>query len=158
MNSPRSIWRCTPERACVSTSSVKKTLVTPSRRMTEVPLLLMRTPPLDSSFQSDAVEGVPGGHIGDDDLVAGFQTLEDLDGVDGALSEADLHPHGLVVAGLEPEESDRALLGPEGGAADVDDVGQPLELDCAVYRKVGPGALWERAVQGGVDSDGSAGD
>jgi hypothetical protein len=37
--SPLSIWRWMPDSACVSTSSVKKTFVTPSSLMSDCPVV-----------------------------------------------------------------------------------------------------------------------
>src|SRR5207253_1935712 len=140
MNSPCAISRWMPESACVSTSSVKKTLVTPSSRMTGCPLELIASPycrlsTVDCrlrSSQPHPIERVPRGHVGKDHFVSGLQPVEHLDGVDRALAEAHLDAHGFVAVGLEAEESDRALLGPESRPADVNDVGQVLELDRAV--------------------------
>ena len=48
---------------------------------------------------------------------------------------------------LEPEEADQAVGLALGGPAHVEDVGQPLQLDGAVHREVGPRALGQRAVE-----------
>src|SRR5678815_2097693 len=93
--SPVRMSRWMPERAWVSTSSVRKTLVTPSRWMRVwfplfiVVLCLCRG---DGEFvrraesyglvQADAIVGVVGAGIGEDDLIAFFQALNDFDGVD----------------------------------------------------------------------------
>src|SRR5437868_6377690 len=133
--SPCAISRWPPDSACVSTSSVKKTFVTPSSLMTGCPFVLMPLP----SLQPHSVVRVPRAHVGEDDPVAGPQALEDLDGVHGALAEADLHADCLVPVLVEAEEAHLALLLAERRPPDVQDVLQPVELDRSIDREIRAG-------------------
>src|ERR1700752_3346847 len=84
--SPRAISRCTPESACVSTSSVKKTFVTPSSLMTGCPFELMRFPPSEKkSLQAHAIVRVPSTHVREDHAIPRFETFENFHRVDRAL-------------------------------------------------------------------------
>ena len=106
-------------------------------------------------IQAHTVVGVPLGHVGEDDAVAGLEAVDDLDGVDGAAAELDLGADGVVGVGGELEDADGALLLAEGGTADVDDVVEALELDGAVNGEVGTGTAGELVGDGDVDEDGA---
>src|SRR6185436_19179299 len=117
--SPLLICRWIPESACVSTSSVKKTFVTPSSLISACPFsaivspvgrsfrLAVRRPwkgrPSVASFQSNAIVGVVRRHVGQDHLVANLQSREHFDAVHRAASELHLRALGLdaVAADLE---------------------------------------------------------
>src|SRR5688500_16635984 len=73
MYSPLLISRWMPARAWVSTSSVKNTLVTPSRWMSDCADVFIW---LLLAFKLHAVESIELGHVGENDLVAGLQPLE----------------------------------------------------------------------------------
>ena len=60
-----------------------------------------RASPAGGSVQADAVVGVPLGHVGEDDAVAGLEAAEDLDGVDGAAAKLDLGSGGFTAIGGE---------------------------------------------------------
>ena len=45
--------------------------------------------------QTNAVKNIPGGHVGENDLVSGLEALEDFDGVDGSFAELDVDAHGV---------------------------------------------------------------
>src|SRR5918994_5884807 len=85
MYSPLLISRWIPASAWVSTSSVKKTFVTPSRWISVCPAVLIVAPCCELSrtraslIQSHAVVGVVRRHVGEDDLIARLQPLEDFD-------------------------------------------------------------------------------
>ena len=51
-----------------------------------------------SLAQTNAVNSIPGGHIGENDFVSGLEALEDFDGVDGSLAELDVDTHGVRAA------------------------------------------------------------
>src|SRR5512134_2464839 len=120
---PWAISRCTPERACVSTSSVKKTFVTPSSLMTGCPFELMRFSPIPlRSLQAHAIVRIPRAHVREDHAIPRLQTLDDLDRVDRALPQLDLDAHGLVAVLVDEEETDEALLLAEGRAPDEEGV------------------------------------
>src|SRR6266545_667721 len=91
--SPRSTTRSMPASACVSTSSVRNTFVTPCSLIngsmsppvrlkpdaTMCPWPLIASPwPL---LQSHAIECVPRGHVRQDDFVASLQPGDDFHGV-----------------------------------------------------------------------------
>src|SRR3954451_23745923 len=87
MYSPLLISRWMPARACVSTSSVKNTLVTPSRWMSGcadvfivAPLSAGRRARPTLTLQLYAVERIVLRHVGEDDLIAGVQPFDDFDG------------------------------------------------------------------------------
>src|SRR4029450_3294674 len=107
MYSPVLISRWIPASACVSTSSVKKTLVTPSRWISVGADVFIVTPlsvvSLSLAGYSKAVLRVLRGHIGQNHRVAGLQPLDDFDLVHGAASELHGRPDGLAVR-VELEE------------------------------------------------------
>src|SRR5438270_13575154 len=76
MYSPLLISRWMPASACVSTSSVKNTLVTPSRWMSDCADVFIMTPSL--AFDLDAIERIELRHVGENHLVARLQPLEDF--------------------------------------------------------------------------------
>src|SRR5262252_6703784 len=125
--SPWPISRCTPESACVSTSSVKNTFVTPSSLMTGWPLPFGFVLIVSSLLpQTHPVVRVPRAHVREDHRVPDLQAAQNLHRVHGALAEPDLHPHRLVSVGVDAEEADLRLLRAEGGPADVEDILQPI--------------------------------
>src|SRR5436309_2348975 len=150
--SPFLISRWMPASACVSTSSVMKTLVTPSRWISE-PLPLVPFIVFSLLVQANVVVPVPGGGVREDHLLAGGQAAHHLDGIDRAAAELDRHSPGLLAAVRELEHLDRALRLPIGWAADVEHVLEALDLDGAVDGEVDASSLGERAVERGVDDD-----
>src|SRR5262245_29240605 len=151
---PWAISRCTPERACVSTSSVKKTFVTPSSLMTGCPFELMRFPPSPKkSLQAHAVVRVPSTHVREDHAIPRFETFDNLHRVHRALAELDLDARRLVAVLVDEEETHEALLLPERGTSHEQRVLEPVELDRAVDREVRPRALRELALERDVDGD-----
>jgi len=78
-------------KACVSSSSVKKTLLTPCILMS-VPFdeVMGAASNWISLAQSNAVKGIPGGHVGEDYFVSDFQARKNFDRVDGAFAELTL--------------------------------------------------------------------
>src|SRR5918994_1560029 len=124
MYSPLLISRWMPARACVSTSSVKNTFVTPSRWMSDcadVFIWLLVSAGYQSSgfqlpassfpltFELHAIERIELGHVGQDHLVAGAQPFDDLDGVDRGATELDLRRDRLA-ARLHLEDGHGAVL------------------------------------------------
>src|SRR4051812_1050934 len=83
--SPLLICRWIPESAWVSTSSVKKTFVTPSSLISACPFSAMLAPRRPGActtgrlFQSDAVVCVVCRHVGQDDLIANLETRKHFD-------------------------------------------------------------------------------
>src|SRR5438477_5461395 len=136
--SPLSIWRWMPDNACVSTSSVKNTFVTPSSLMSACPVSAIsfscRASP--TLFQPDAIVCVVCRHIGQDHLIADLESLQHFDRVDRAPAKLHLHALGVHAVGGHLEEADDALILAEGGPAHEEDVVQPLELDRAVDAQI----------------------
>src|ERR1700687_1496551 len=136
--SPRSIWTLTFESACVSTSSVEKTLVRSCSLMTGGgPFGFMRPPLL---LKTNAIEGIPRRHVRQDDLIAHAQPGDDFYRIDRSATELDLRAR-RPATGLKLEQPDGGLLLPTCGTSDVQDVGHPLELDGPVDAQVGDGSL-----------------
>src|SRR5205085_5234671 len=75
----------------VSISSVWKTFAMPSRRMTASRVVMCGCPSL---VDPKPVVRIPLRHVRDDDLVAGRQPLDHLDGVDRGSSHAHRHANG----------------------------------------------------------------
>src|ERR1051326_8689242 len=73
--SPRFIFNSISERACVSTSSVKNTFVTFSRRITGCSTVLITISSI-ASIQTHMIEVIPRRHIRNDYLVSGLETVE----------------------------------------------------------------------------------
>src|SRR5687768_2113619 len=84
------------------------------------------------SVDANAIVGVPLRTVGQDDPVAGFEAFDDLDGIDGAAAEFHLRAVGVDAFGIEFEEADGAAFLAKRRAADVDDVIEPLQFDCAI--------------------------
>src|SRR6185295_4564302 len=155
--SPLRISMWIPDRAWVSTSSVRNTLVTPSRRISGSAdafigssISLDRRPIAGRRFvsvQPYLVVTVLRRGVREDHLVAGLQTLDDFHGVDGGAAQLDRHPHRLLAVLDQLEQLDLAVGLADGGAADVEDVLQAFDLDGAVYREVRPGARGQRTVE-----------
>src|SRR5271167_1868435 len=69
-----------PAKACVSTSSVTNTFVTPSKLIKAFGSFAMKYP-FRSLIQTDAVEGVLRRHIRQNYLIAHLQPVNHLDGI-----------------------------------------------------------------------------
>src|ERR1700722_2047927 len=147
--SPRPMWTLTFDSACVSTSSVEKTLVRSCSLMTGGGSVPFMSPLL---LKTDAIEGVPRGHVGEDDLIADGQPRDDFHGIDGGPAEFDLRARRPAVR-LQLEQPNGALLLPERWPPDIQHVSQPFELDRAVNAQVRHGALGQVARQRHIDRD-----
>src|SRR5579864_7263472 len=116
-----------PDRACVSTSSVTKTLLTLSSLMRgyqplSIGISLPCEPgrsrrgrplgrgPYRNLIQPDPIVTVVGGHIGEDDFVAYRQAILHLDCVHGAAAERYLHLVGVLAFRLDLEELHGSIL------------------------------------------------
>ena len=80
-----------------------------------------------------------------------FRPDSDLDGVHRGPAQLHLDPVGLGPLRIEAEEADQAVGLALGGPAHVEHVVEPLQLDRAVHRQVGPRALGQGAVEVEVD-------
>src|SRR6185436_11123024 len=133
---PISMWM--PDKACVSTSSVKNTFVTPSSLISAC---LSSAMLISSLLQSNPVVGIVGRHVGQDDLIADLEARENLHGVHGTATELHLRPLGVHAVSANLEEADHALFLSEGRTPHVEHVHQTLELDRAVDAQVRHRAL-----------------
>src|SRR5258706_1127231 len=154
--SPLRISMWMPESAWVSTSSVMKTLVTPSRLISDSEFVLIRSlslvlQPSLVSVQTDLVVAVLRRGVRQDHLVADLQSLDDFHGVDGDAPQLHGDADRPLAVFDHFEHLDLAVGRAVGRPADIEHVVQPLDLDRAVDRDVRPGALGETALQGDVD-------
>src|SRR5215475_807017 len=112
-HSPWCTVMCTLESAWVSTSSVRNTLVTPSRWSSRCPAAGGRLGSLaglrSRSSEPHGVARIPCGHVGEDHPVTLGQPALHLDGVDAAPPERDLGALGVVASREHPVELHRAL-------------------------------------------------
>src|SRR5215475_12989929 len=83
----------------------------------------------DSLLQPHSVVRVPRAHVGEDDPLAGFETLDDLNRRNRALPELHFHADGLVAVPVHAEDGNLALFLAERRPPHVNDVGEPVELD-----------------------------
>src|SRR5436309_2459695 len=94
--------------AWVSTSSVTKTLLTASSRISGwEPFSIVIYPSYESSealVQLNPVVTVIRGHVGEDDLVTHLQAVLDFNRVDGAAAQHDLDFVGVLAVTLEFEK------------------------------------------------------
>ena len=104
-------------------------------------------------IQADALVGIVGGHVGQDDAVAGLEAADDFDRVDGTPSELDRDAGCINLVGVELEDVHSAAFLAEGRPADVNDVVETLEFNRAIDAQVGPRALGEFAGERDVDRD-----
>src|SRR5438034_4204002 len=117
-----------PDKACVSTSSVKNTFVTPSSLISTCPLSAMLRLLFAFEvclFQSNPVVCVVRRHVRQNHLIADFEAREDFHRVDRAAAQLDLRALGVDAVGIDLEQPDDALFLTEGGAAHVEDVVEP---------------------------------
>src|SRR3990170_1844520 len=106
-----------------------------------------------ASIQANSIVGVPGGGVGEDDLVALDQSLHDLDGIHRAPSELHLGADGGLAVLEELEQTDGALRLTVGRSSHVEHVSDPLELDGAVDAQIGPRSFGERSHERHVHGD-----
>src|SRR5664279_1257313 len=129
-------------RACVSTSSVTKTLLTASSRISGCePFSIVIYPFYDSRetlVQLNSVVAVVGRHVRENDPVSHLQPFLDFDGAHGAAPEHHLHLVGVLPARFQLEDLHCAVLLPEDRPVHEDHVIQPLQLDRPVHTQVGP--------------------
>src|SRR3954451_7069765 len=144
--SPRLISRCTPFSACVSNSSVKKTLLTPSSRMSDSSMCL----PL---LERDVVVAIELRDVGDDDAVAGLQSFADFDVGGRGAAEGDGDFVGGVSVCGDFENGCGRVLGRSHRTADVKRVGNAVELHDGVDGKVGTRAGGKRTIDAEIDGD-----
>src|SRR5689334_8455084 len=128
--------------ACVSTSSVTKTLLTFSSRRSGWELSIFIYPFYVSGVllvQLNSVVGVIGGHIRENHYIAYFETVLDLDRIDRSAAQGHLHLVCVFPVRFQLEKLYRAVLLTEHRALHEDHVVQTLQLDGSVHAKVGTG-------------------
>src|SRR6266478_807215 len=103
------------------------------------------------SIQSNSIVRVPCTSIREDDLISGLKTVQDLNGVHGALAELYRSARRFGGAVDELEHADGVVLLSECRPAYVDNVIQMFELDGSVNAEIGPGAFRQRLVKGDFD-------
>ncbi len=70
--------------------------------------------------------------VGENDLIAGFETIHDLNGIHRAAAQFHWSPNRFGRAGDEFENAYGVVFLTERGTSDVDDVVEPFELDRSV--------------------------
>src|SRR3954468_21515506 len=128
-----------PESACVSTSSVTKTLLTLSSRIRACEPLSMSSPYYASGgnlVQLYSVVIVVRRHIGEDHPVPDLQAVLHLNGVHRAAPERNLGLRGILPIRFELEQLHRRVLLAEDRPAHEHHVVELLELDRAVDAQV----------------------
>src|SRR5438876_12419164 len=99
------------------------------------------------SIQSNSIVCVPCTSIREDDLISGLKTVQDLNGVHGALAELYRSARRFRGAVDELEHADGVVLLSECRPAHVNDVIQMFELDRSIDTEIGSRALRQRLVE-----------
>src|ERR1051325_4820698 len=89
--------------------------------------------------------------VGDYDLLAFAQPVEDLDRADGVAAEFDCATLGFSAVRCQHKHSDRLLCLAKSGPADFQNIFEPLELDRSVHAQIGSRTGRQRAVEMYVD-------
>src|SRR5262249_51532938 len=153
--SPRPIVMSMAASACVSTSSVRNTLLTPSSLISgsitpptpgigqlnnlaigywalgvlRLPDYQMtKRPNASFSFEPHPIVRIPRGHVRKNHLVPGLKARDDFNRVHRALTELHLDACRLISTLVHFENTDRALILAKGGPSHEDDVGEALEF------------------------------
>src|SRR5947199_9469 len=100
----------------------------PSKRMRESVVAI--------SIQLHSVMSIPGGHIGEDYLVADVQSLGHFHRAHRRPAEFDGHADGRSAALDDLEQADGAIGLALDGTSHVEDIRQPFELDGAVDAEI----------------------
>src|SRR3974377_854740 len=139
--SPFFTSKFTSERACVSTSSVMKTLLTPSSRIfASCPLFMGPLYPLyelpAESVESNPLLLVEIGHIRKNHPIPFFQTVLDLNHIHRHLPKGDFHFAGVFAVLLDLENRHSGILLRENRFFDIEHVCQFLDLNGPVDAQV----------------------
>src|SRR5271166_4804985 len=129
-----------PASACVSTSSVTKTLVTPSRLIkASGSLAILQSPfPL---VQTNAVIGILRRHVGENHLVADVQPFPHFDGIHRAASQFHGHALRFFFVFVQFEERDLGVGLADHRPSDEHHVSQFLDGDGSVHAQIGAHAV-----------------
>src|SRR5260370_10909084 len=134
-------------RACVSTSSVTKTLLTLSSRISGCEPLSMVIYPFYENcaclVQLNSIVTVIRRHVRQNHLVPNLQAILDLDASHRTLSQLHLHLVSISPVRLQFEKGRRAVLLPEHWPAHVHHIAQSCQLDGAIHAQVGTRVLWK---------------
>lgn len=101
---------------------------------------------------------IRGRHVGEDDLVAYLQTLDDLDGAHGDSAKPDGHANGRPAAFDQLEEADGAVGLRLYRAPDVKHIMEAGQFDGAIHAEIRAGALGQLAFEFNVHRHGSVHD
>src|SRR5262245_18976122 len=107
------------------------------------------------SVQLDAVDAVEVGHIGQYNLVAHLQAVQNLDRIDGCTTQPDRNARRELTVRVEFEDRDVAVLLPVDRASHLQRIFDFFELDGSLDVHVRPGALGQLAVDSHVNLDGA---
>src|ERR1035437_5149899 len=132
-------------RACVSTSSVTKTLLTASSRSSGCePFSIVIYPfyeTRETLVQLNSVVTVVGRHIRENHPVSHLKSVLDFNGVHRAASQHHFHLVGVLAVRLQLKDLSHAILLPEDRPSHKYDVAQPLQLDRAIHAQIRARAL-----------------
>src|SRR6266478_2327119 len=103
------------------------------------------------SIQSNSIVRVPCTSIREDDLISGLKTVQDLNGVHGALAELYRSARRFGGAVDELEHADGVVLLSECRPAHVNDVVEMFELNGAINAKIGSRAFGQRVIKSYFD-------
>src|SRR5580765_6659863 len=129
-------------RACVSTSSVTKTLLTFSSRSNGCELLSIVIYPFYATggllVQLYSFVTVVLRHIGQNHYVPDLQSVLNLDGIYRGAAQGHLHLIGVLAVRLQLEELHRGVRLSEHRAAHEYHIAQTLQLDGSIHAQVRP--------------------
>src|SRR5579863_1291147 len=145
-----------PARAWVSTSSVTKTLVTPSRCISGTDALSIIAP--QYSIEPYAVMPIPSRHVRQNHLISDLQPVQNFDGIHGATAQFHRDALRSFAIWIHLEQLNRAVGLSEYRATYVYYITQVLEFDRAVHAQVRHRAWGQCAGQPGVNGSCSVDD
>src|SRR4051794_32094104 len=126
-------------RACVSTSSVTKTLLTFSSRSSGWPLSIFIYPFYVSGVllvQLYSIVCIVGGHVRENHYIPDLQSILHLDRAHRGASQNHLCCVGVLAVRFQLEESHRGVLLPEYRALHVHHVVEALQFDRPIHAQV----------------------
>src|SRR5437588_12655779 len=105
--------------------------------------------------EADAVGVGHAGHVGEDDFVAFFEPVQDLDGIHRRAAKLDVGSHRFCAIVDDLKEVHGGVLGAIHGASDIENVVQPFDLDGGIdFRDISrSGANPESLRQGAINRD-----
>src|SRR4030095_8147765 len=91
------------------------------------------------SVQLDAIVSIPGGHVGEDHLIADFEALDDFDGAHRGSTEFHPNSHGAAPPINHFEQTDGTIRLALHGTAYIERIVEPFQLDRAIHAPTSPG-------------------